>query len=233
MSVGASNINRKKYITDLLIIGLSGMAILVFIGIFYLVLKIDMEKWPLFLQLLSGAFMEYGLMGLGISIVCFIRRESFASFGLKKRKFILTLALSVLPCLPELINTIIKKGGVTYFPFQGVNLTKPVLASGFPVNIIGMVLIIVVWGFFEGFTYAVIYDRINKLLPAKNLFLNYGAIICGVFCLAIHIALGHSYSLIDALCTFSLIYGMLVVYKYTGNAWGCVFIYFFYWNAIA
>jgi hypothetical protein len=145
---------------------------------------------------------------------------------------LLTIALSILPCLPELLNTIVKEGGVTYFPFQGVNFTKPVLASGFPVNVIGVVLIIASWGFFEGFTYVVIYDRINKLLPAKSAFLNCGAVICGIFCILIHIAVGHSYNVIEALCTLSIIYGMLVVYKHTGNAWGCVFIYLFLWNAI-
>jgi hypothetical protein len=228
-----SQINKKKYIIDLLIIGFVSLIILLIVGLIFLVLKINVADKPLLLQVLIWSFIEYGIMGLGMTIICIFRKECFASFGLKKDKLLLTLALSTLPCLPELLKTVIQNGSIIYFPFQGVNFTKSVLASGFPINVIGMIMIVTSWGFFEGFTYAVISDRINKLLPKNSIFINWGAIICGVFCVILHIMLGHSYSGIDALCTFFVIYGMLVIYKYTGNAWGCVFIYFVYWNAIA
>ena len=38
--------------------------------------------------------------------------------------------------------------------------------------------------------------------------------------------------LIEMLTTMILIYGMLIVRKETGNAWGCVLIFFVYWNAL-
>ena len=40
------------------------------------------------------------------------------------------------------------------------------------------------------------------------------------------------YAIIEMLCTMFLIYGMLMVRKHTGNAWGCVLIFFVYWNAL-
>ena len=47
-----------------------------------------------------------------------------------------------------------------------------VIAGGVPVSAIGMALIVVVWGFFEGFIYVVICDKINGwiavLLPAQS-----------------------------------------------------------------
>ena len=225
--------NRKEYLIDLLIIFISMVAALsLFGGVFFGLLKVGSESNPLLMRAFFGALLEYGFMGLGITIVCMIHKESFFSFGLKKDKLLLTLALSVFPWLPEMINTIVQEGGITYFPFQGVHFTKPILASGFPVNAMGIMIIIIVWGFFEGFTYVVIYDRLNKLLPAKSLFLNWGAIICGIFCILIHVVVGQSYNVMEVLCDFSVIYGMLVVYKYTGNAWGCVFIYCLLWNAI-
>ena len=233
MPEAISQISKKKYAIDLLIIGLVSLIIFLIFGLIFLVLKIDVTDKPLLLQVLIWSFMEYGIMGLGMTIVCIFRKESFVSFGLKKEKLLLTLALSILPCLPELLKTVIQNGGIIYSPFQGVNFTKSVLASGFPVNVVGMIMIVTSWGFFEGFTYAVISDRINKLLPKNSIFINWGAIICGIYCVLIHIIVGHSYSGIDVLCTFLVIYGMLVVYKYTGNAWGCVFVYLIYWNAIA
>lgn len=95
-----------------------------------------------------------------------------------------------------------------------------------------MIIIIITWGFFEGFTYVVISDRINKLLPPKSLLLDWGAIICGIFCLAIHVLIGQSYSFFGAITEFVLIYGMLVAYRYTGNAWGCVLIFLLFWSGI-
>lgn len=174
MMEAVSKKDKRKYIFDLVVIGIVSATILLIYGFLLLFLKIDLADMPLLLQVLIGSFMEYGLMGLGITIVCIYRKESFCTFGLKNDKLLLTIGLSILPCLPELFKTMIKNSGITYFPFQGVNYTKHVLSSGFPVNVIGMVLIIMSWGFFEGFTYTVIWDRINKLLPSKYTFLNWG-----------------------------------------------------------
>ena len=223
--------DRRKYGVDILIIAAASFAAWCAMGVFFLLLKIDLGGFPVLAQTLIMALFEFGVMGLGITLVCVYRKEGFASFGLKKEGLLATVLLSALVCLPELLYTVYQYGSITYFPFQGVNYTKAVLASGFPVNVAGMLLIIASWGFFEGFTYVVISDRINKILPAKNPFLNWGAIICGIFCLLIHIVAGHTYGM-DAITTFIIIYGMLVVYRFTGNAWGCVFIYLFWWNAI-
>lgn len=232
----AQKINNRKYGIDLLIIGLSWLLTYGFMGIFYVVLKIDVGSLPILAQTFIGAIFEFMAMGLGITIVCALRKENFASFGLKKDRLLLTILLSALVCLPDLLLTIFQHGSVTYFPMQGPAFTKPILASGFPVNTIGYLLIITSWGFFEGFTYVVMSDRINKLLPPKNIILNWGAIICGIYCILLHLVVGLTYGGqtfgFETLTTFILMYGMLVVYRYTGNAWGCVFIYLFYWNAI-
>lgn len=110
----------------------------------------------------------------------------------------MSILLSALACLPGFLFQLFTNENLSYFPLQNFNFTKPVLAAGFPVNIIGMMIIIITWGFFEGFSYVVLSDRINKLLPSKRL----------------------------------LIYGMLVAYRCTGNAWGCVLIFLFFWNGI-
>lgn len=39
-------------------------------------------------------------------------------------------------------------------------------------------------------------------------------------------------AVLEMAATFILIYGMLIVRKETGNAWGCILIFFVYWNAI-
>lgn len=224
--------NTKKYGVDILILSLSAFAAYGILGIFYMLLKIDIGALPLLVQTLIGALCEFGLMGLGVVIICMRNRESFTSFGLKKEKLWLTILLSALACLPSFLFLLFTNENISYFPLQNVNFTKPVLAAGFPVNVIGMLIIIITWGFFEGFTYVVISDRINKILPPKSLLIDWGAIICGIFCLVVHVLVGQSYSIVGAVVEFILIYGMLVAYRYTGNAWGCVLIFLLFWSGI-
>lgn len=223
--------DNKNYLIDLWIIGLTIPVFYAIYGFFYMLLKIDMGKLPLLVQTLMGAFAEFGIMGLGITIVCIHNRVSFASFGLKKKSLMLTGLLSAFVCLPAFLYHLLSNEIITYFPLQNVNFTKPLLASDFPINVIGMLIVIIVWGFFEGFSYVVMADRISKVFSPKNLFLNWGAIICGIFCLVIHVLVGQSYSIVGAIVEFTLIYGMLVVYHYTENAWGCVLIFCFFWSA--
>lgn len=225
--------NTKKYGIDILIMVITCSVFFALLGIFYMLLKINTGTLPLLVQTLIGALSEFGAMGLGVVIVCARNRERFSSFGLKKEKLLLTILLSALACLPSFILELVRNENITYFPLQTVNFTKPVLAADFPVNLIGMLIIIITWGFFEGFTYVVLSDRINNLLPPKSLLFDWGAIICGIFCLLIHVLVGQSYSLAGAFTEFILIYGMLVGYRYTGNAWGCVLVFCFYWNGIS
>ena len=119
------------------------------------------------------------------------------------------------------------------FPFSDVNLTKQVVASGFPSNVFGMLIIALCWGFFEGFNYVVIAEKISQRYPSKYRFWDWGAFVCAVMCILIHGAIGVTPdAIIEMLCTMFLIYGMLIVRKITGNAWGCVLIFFLFWNAL-
>lgn len=173
--------NTKKYGVDILILGLSALAAYGIVGIFYMLLKIDLGALPLLAQTLVGAFCEFGLMGLGVVIICIRNKESFKSFGLKKEKLLLTMALSAFSCLPTFLFLLLTNETISYFPLQNVNFTKPVLAAGFPVNVIGMLIIVVTWGFFEGFSYVVISDRINKLFPSKSLLADRGQLFAVYF----------------------------------------------------
>ena len=81
--------------------------------------------------------------------------------------------------------------------------------------------------------YVVISKKINDRYINKNKWLNYGAIVCGIICILVHGMIGFDlYTIFEALTTFILIYGMLVVKENTNNAWGCILIFLLYWNAI-
>ena len=110
--------------------------------------------------------------------------------------------------------------------------TKEVLASSFPINIIGMLATAVAWGFFEGFNYVVIGEKINKRYPTNSKWLNWGAIVCAIMCILIHGAIGVTFKgIIEMITVLIIVYGMLMVKEFTGNAGGCVFVFVFLWNA--
>lgn len=183
--------------------------------------------------LFMGGLFQFGLAGLGITIVSIMRRESFFSYGLNRKNLIITIALSALCCVPDLIYNLIAGNVHAWFPFSDVNFTSEVMGSGFPTNAIGMMIIAICWGFFEGFNYVVISDKLSERYPTKNKFFDWGAFVCAIMCILIHGAIGITPdAIIEMLCTMFLIYGMLMVRKRTGNAWGCVLIFCVYWNAL-
>lgn len=183
--------------------------------------------------LFMGGLFQFGLAGLGITVVSIIRKESFIGYGLHSNKLLLTIALTALCCLPDLVYNLYAGNVHAWFPFLDVNFTPEVVASGFPSNVVGMVIIAICWGFFEGFNYVVISDKISERYPSKSRFVDWGALVCAIMCIVVHGAIGVTPdAIIEMLCTMFLIYGMLMVRKKTGNAWGCVLIFFVYWNAL-
>ena len=184
------------------------------------------------LRVLLAATMQFGIAGLGISIVCLMRKESFFSYGLQSSRIILSICLCILCFVPYIIFTIATGNFQSYLPFQLTWTTRSVLESTFPINVIGVMITAAAWGFFEAFNYVVISEKINKLLPVKYFWLNWGAVICAVLCILVHGAIGVTIEgFIEMLSIMMIIYGMLIVKEYTKNSWGCVFIFVFLWNA--
>ena len=182
-------------------------------------------------RLLLNASVQFGVAGLGITIVCILRKEKFTQYGLTKKNIGKTIVGTVICFLPS-VSYIIASGQFKgYQPFN-ILITGDVIASDIPISILGMALIVVVWGFFEGFNYAVICEKINRRYPSDNEWLDYGAIICAIICILFHPFSISFWGIIEIITTFVSIYGMLIVKKKTENAWGCVFAFCFIWNAL-
>lgn len=185
------------------------------------------------LRTLLAAACQFALAGLGISIVAVYRKERFASHGLQGKGTLLSVALCIACFIPNIIFGLATNQITSYLPFQSVWMTKEALSSGFPVNAAAMLVIATAWGFFEGFNYVVISDKINERFASKNRWLNWGAIICAITCILIHGMVGVTpEGIVEMLTVMIVIYGMLMVRTFTGNAWGCIFIFVFLWNAL-
>ena len=182
-------------------------------------------------RLFLNSLVQFGVAGLGITIVCIIRKEKFTQFGLTKKNIGKTIVGTVICFLPSICYIIASGQFNGYQPFN-ILITGDVIASDIPISILGMALIVVVWGFFEGFNYAVICEKINRRYPSNNEWLDYGAITCAIICILFHPFSISFWGMIEIITTFVAIYGMLIVKKKTENAWGCVFAFCFIWNAL-
>lgn len=224
----------KKADRDLNIILIS-MAVPLVIFIFYGKAIMDFCKdtsnniWLRFIPLM---LIQFGLAGLGCVIVMLYRREHFRDYGLVKPGFIKAALLSAAVCIPAFIFMLLNNEVDSYLPMQGCLLTREFLLCSFPANVLGYGLTILIWGFFEGFNYVVIAKKINERYLSTSIWINYGAIVCGAICILIHGMIGLDlYTLFEALTSFIIIYGMLVIKEKSGNAWGCILIFVLFWNA--
>lgn len=228
------SLEQKKVDTDLWIIAIVSLS---FFGIYALFQKQLISIFydtdiSILLRTLFAATFQFGIAGLGITIVCILRKECFKSFGLNTKHLITSILLCAMFFIPNIVYLVVTDNMVNYLPFQEVWTTKELLVSRFPSTVIGILITAIVWGFFEGFNYVVISDKINKRYPTNHLWLDWGAIFCAILCIVIHGAIGLTVeSIVEMISIVLIIYGMLLVKKLTGNAWGCVFVFVFLWNA--
>lgn len=150
--------DRKKLITDLWIIGLTTFLAL---GIVIFAMKKGLNdfaydvRFPIVLRVLVIGLSQFAASGLGILIVCIVRKQSFREFGLNTKNLIPALLLSIFCCVPDFLFYVSKRYLNSWSPFQSVNTTYEVLRSSFPSNVIAYLITALCWGFFEGFNYVV------------------------------------------------------------------------------
>ena len=226
------SVKQKKADKDLNIIIISTLISLVIYLIFGKRIM-DFAKTSeinIWLRFIPVMLLQFGLAGLGSLIVICYRKESLKEYGLTKNNFFKTIILSLVVCIPSMIFLLVNNEINSYLPLKNCIFTKLFLSSN---NILGYILIILVWGFMEGFNYVVISKKINDRYINKNKWFNYGAIVCGLIGVLIHGMIGLDlYTFFEALTTFIIIYGMLIIKDRMNNAWGCIFIFLFFWNAI-
>lgn len=159
---------KKKLTIDLWIIALVTIAVYIVYGVFgsrimSFCKNSDISVWP---RLLTAAALEFGIAGLGITIVGLMRKESFASFGLRWENAIKAVLWTIVFFLPYILFIFLSGQFEGYEPLS-IMVTPDLHKAGIVATIIGTLVIAVVWGFFEGFNYVVICEKINRRFPVK------------------------------------------------------------------
>lgn len=224
---------KKKLTIDLWIIALVTIAVYIVYGVFgsrimSFCKNSDISVWP---RLLTAAALEFGIAGLGITIVGLMRKESFASFGLRWENAIKAVLWTIVFFLPYILFIFLSGQFEGYEPLS-IMVTPDLHKAGIVATIIGTLVIAVVWGFFESFNYVVICEKINRRFPVKTKFFDWGALVVSIMGILFHPMSFSIQGIIEIVTTFIAIYGMLQVRKVYKNAWGCVFAFLFIWNAL-
>lgn len=186
----------------------------------------------LFLRFMPVLTIQFGMSVLGILIVLLKNKERLSDYGLVKKNAVSSIIGCLLASIPTIVFLWLTNDIHGFLPFQGMFLTKEILHSPFPINIMGYLIIALVWGLGEGMFYVVLSKKINTLKQPKK-FWNLGAFICALIAIAIHGMIGFDIkTIVEAIATFILMYGSIIVYDKTNNAWGNILIFIVIWNAL-
>lgn len=186
----------------------------------------------LLFRFLPVFLIQFGMSCLGVIIVSLKNKETLSKHGLVRKNILQSLIGCLIVSIPTVAFLFVTNDIHGFLPFQGMFLTNDILRAPIPFNAIGYLMIALTWGLGEGLFYVVLADKINFIYNPKKLW-NVGAFICAIISIAIHGMIGFDLAaLFEALATFILMYGSLVIRQRTGNAWGNILIFFIIWNAL-
>lgn len=223
--------NVKKDITIILSISLLSAILYIAFGEMLMNYGHDSSHF-LLLRFLPVFFIQFGMSCLGVLIVLIKNKEKLAKYGLIRKNSLKSIIGCMLASVPTVIFLIITNDIHSFLPFQGMFLTRDILNSAIPFNIIGYLVIALTWGLGEGLFYVVLSDKINLIYKPDKIW-NFGAFICTIISITIHGMIGFNIIiLLEALTTFILMYCSLIIRQRTGNAWGNILIFFLIWNAL-
>ncbi len=187
---------------------------------------------PLMARFLPVLIIQFGMSCLGVTIVLAKNHEHLFSYGLIGKNAIKSVIGCLLCAIPTVAFLYFNKELHGFLPFQGMFLTKDILQAPFPQNIILYALVVLVWGLGEGLFYVVLSQKINLLKEPKGVF-NIGAITSAIIAILIHGMIGFDLAtILEALSTFVLMYGSIIVKEKTNNSVGNILLFFVVWNAL-
>lgn len=181
---------------------------------------------------LAISFFHFCLAGLAMCLVMLFRKEKFKDMGLDMENAMPSLAHSAILAFAFFVTTIIKGTWVINYPFRPQTLCNDIMTTQpIPIMIAGALIMLLSCGFFEAYNYAYVSRKINLVFPVKNLFLKPGPIITGILGYIAHATVGIN-GWIESIPLMFLIYGLMLIYEKTDNAWGAVLAFSVIWTII-
>ncbi len=142
---------QKRLETDIWIIALVTLGVFLFYAATgkQLMNFVENSNISVVPRLLLNAGVQFGVAGLGITIVCILRKENFTHFGLTQKNIFKTIIETIICFVPSTCYILLSGQFNGYQPFS-ILITDDVIASGIPFSILGMALVVLVWGLLKG-----------------------------------------------------------------------------------
>lgn len=186
---------------------------------------------PIITRFMPVLIIQFGMSCLGVLVVLIKNKEKLSTYGIRKRNSLKSILGCLLCSIPTVLFLYFNNELHSFLPFQGMFLTKEILNLPIPFNVILYMIVAIVWGLGEGLFYVVLSRKINKIKPTKGIF-NLGALICAIIAILIHGMIGFDLTtILEAISTFILMYGSILVLEKTENSIGNILIFFVVWNA--
>ena len=124
---------QKRLDTDIWIIALVTLGVFLFYAItgkqlMSFVANSNISVVP---RLLLNVGVQFGVAGLGITIVCILRKEKFTQFGLTRNNVFKAIIWTIICFVPSILYVFLSGQFNGYQPFS-ILITDDVIASGIP-----------------------------------------------------------------------------------------------------
>jgi hypothetical protein len=157
--------------------------------------------------------------GLAPVTLMLIRQESFSRYGFTRNRLWPSLSLGLLLAFLYDAAMSFYAHAVLWIPLRRQPAIRIALAAGFPLNLLGILITIAVWGFLEGFFGIYFARKINILLGHSGRgWLAPGVLAFALFNGGAHLIVGQG--LEGFMTSFASGYAIAVVPAVTENAWG-------------
>lgn len=175
------------------------------------------------LSALAAAFIlaafQFAAEGLVPLILMAIRGERFSDYGFNWRNLGKSIALAVCLVVAYDLALSLHAGRWIWVPLRRHNAVRISFAAGFPLSLLGLIVVIATWGFFEAFFGVFVAKKLNQVVGHVGK----GWLAPGVWGFALfngllHAAIGQGAA--GFLTSFASGYAIAVIPALTTNAWG-------------
>ncbi|MGE5653573.1 MAG: hypothetical protein ACM3ZQ_04790 [Bacillota bacterium] len=211
---------RKQAAFDLLIVVL-------FIGLPMAIF--GMMGWDLgAIKKISNVYTRIGAITLvqfaseGVAPILLLRYrgESLKDYGVTTRRLVPSILLGIGFALLDMVVEFARSGRWLWIPLKRIWATEWSLTLPFPMSVLGVALVAVVWGFLEGFILIYASKKINVITgtTGRHPLLLPGPYVVAVLNLLIHIGVGQNLAVV----AWGLLgsYMITIIPELTENAWG-------------
>jgi hypothetical protein len=214
-SAGTAPVNRRTSVIDLAIA-------IVFFAVCYSsepALDPLLRRGHGLVGVLALAAYQFTFEGLALLLIMRIRHEHFSDYGFTAHNTGKSVALALVSAAIYDLAMSWHAHALLWVPLRRQPAVRMSVEVGFPLSLVGFVVTVAVWGFFEGFFGIFFAKKLNQVCGHSGRgWLSPGVVGFALFNGLIHLTVHQGIS--GFIASFASGYAIAVIPGVTGNAWG-------------